>query len=461
MLASYLAPAIGLGGPVLAGTSLLGDRPAQYALVIAQTASLVWLARLGWSRTRSWATAAVFVAAAWVPTFLVASWIYAIDPSLLDVAAPTASLALVDLSLLALIAGFLLWPRRASSAGAAHVEVAPAQPDRRTMVAWSITGLAGLAVVFQAAGGPLNYLRNINHEGSLTQGKTYFVVLALAFLYVAQLVVYLRWSRGLRMNAAAAAGLLAAMVLVGVLGTRLVLAVALAQMILFHSLTRPRLRLRVLALPVLAAALVITLVVGAVKRYSSYQSSHPHTTLVHYLTAVAPGQIPVAFANNYADGVRLMALSVVTVPRHADYEYGKEALRLLIQPLPHSLRPVIEPAPGLKAALYPGGGYVYAQPVQVVSYLQFGLPGVVLAFVLLGVLVAEFDFRLAVLRRIRPSTLVLITAVIVEVLATLRGASSPSDAFAVSTLLVMYAVSRTSERLLPERSVTDGLAGSA
>ena len=62
-------------------------------------------------------------------------------------------------------------------------------------------------------------------------------------------------------------------------------------------------------------------------------------------------------------------------------------------------------------------------------------------------LLAEIDFRLAAPGRLRPSTLAAVTAVIVDIPVTLRGASAPSVAFALAGLIVMYAVARSVERL--------------
>jgi hypothetical protein len=452
--ATGLPPAISIAASVLAASSALSDRATQFSLVIAQTASVLWLGRLGWSRVRGWATATVFVSAAWVPTLLISSWIYVIDPSLLDVGSPTQALALVELSLLALIAGFALWRRRRPFAPSSHVELVPRRPSRRAVVNWAIIGVSGLAIVLAEAGGPTHYLRNFNHGGSLTQGRVYFIVLAQALLFTAQVVLFLRWSRHQRVDRSVVAGLIAATVLVGILGSRLLLVLAFVQIALFYGLIRPRRPLGVLAPAVVVAAVLITLVVGAARRYSNYHAQHPGNKigLVQYLWSVAPGEIPVAFANNYADGVRLIALSRATVPRYAGYEYGKELLRLLLQPLPHGIRPTVNLAPGLKEALYPGNGdSVYAQPLQVVSYLQFGIPGVAVAFLLLGLGLAELDFRLASIRRARPSTLVLLTGIIVEVLATVRGASAPSVGFSLASLALMYVVARSTERPIAVR----------
>jgi hypothetical protein len=445
----FAAPAVSIIASLLAVSSLLDDRGDQFALVVAQSASVLWLAQLGWSQTRGWATATVLVAVAWIPILLISSWIYVIDRGLLDVGSLTQALALIELSLLALIGGVLAVRRRTTSQPPPTIEQVPSVVAPRWLIGWSLLGVAGLAVVLGSAGGPASYVHNFNHGIALTQGKVYFIVAANALLFAAQLVVYLRWSRGLNVDRRAVGGFVVAMALVAVLGARELLVIALAQTVLFYCLTRPRRHLRAIAIACVVAAAVITLVVGAVRRYSNYQAAHPGTRvgLARYLWSIAPGEVPQAYAQNYADGVRLTALSRATVPRYADYEYGKELLRLLVQPLPSGIRPEVRPSPPLKAALYPGGG-VYAQPLQVVSYLQFGVPGVVLVFLGLGAALTKLDGFIARLRRARPSTLVLLTGTMIEILAVMRGASAPSVGYAIASLALMYVVSRTTEQPL-------------
>lgn len=448
MNARWIPPAISVLATVLAAPGWAGDRGSQILLAVAQTASLIWLAQLAWSGSRGWACAGVIVVAAWVPTFLVASWIYAVNPSLLDIGPPTQALAIVELSLLALIAGFVLRRCQPGPPGPEYIELHPAAPRPGRLVGWSIAGLIGLATVLIASGGPIHYVQNLNRSGSLTEGRAYFIVLALAIPFAAAAVICMRWSRDLSTGWLAAAGLVVGLGLVAVLGARLLIALTPVQLALFYALTRRRARVRTLLPAVILAGIALILGAGAVKRFTAYHELHPRVSLGRYIWSVAPAEVPTAYADNYADGVRLMALSRATVPRRADYEYGKELLRLLLQPLPSGVRPAITPAPGLKAALYPPGGYVYAQPLQAVSYIQFGIPGVVVVFALLGALIAEVDVRLGRLLRVRPSSLMLLTAGIADLPVVLRGSSTPSVAFSMASLVLIFLVARTSERLM-------------
>ncbi|MDX6652820.1 MAG: hypothetical protein QOJ38_1601, partial [Solirubrobacterales bacterium] len=66
------------------------------------------------------------MAAAWTLIFLVASWIYVFDPALLDFAGPEDSIAIVNLSLFALIGGVAAgtWALADRAVAPKHVAIA-------------------------------------------------------------------------------------------------------------------------------------------------------------------------------------------------------------------------------------------------------------------------------------------------------------------------------------------------
>lgn len=442
-----------LCGATAATTALLSaERPTIFALVVCQTLSVLWLGRLTWSQTRQWATVGTLVAAAWTLTFLASSWIYSISPGLLDVARPTQALAIVELSLLCLIGGLALSPRSPVKPGPAFVRVLPTTLRPRILALWCLLGLLALAVFFHSSGGVVHYLKNLNREGGLSRGKTYFEVLALALLFAAQLVVCVRWSLGERLKAPHVAAVILGLALVALLGARLFIAIALVELALFYALVRRRPELRHMVPALLITAILVIFGLGTIKRYSNYQSAHPeiHTTFGHYLRTAAGDELTTAYANNYADGVRLIALARITVPAYAPPEFGKEFLRLLLQPIPYPWRPSVATAPAIQAAFYPSTTTAYAQPLQVVSYLQFGVPGVVLAFFLVGAGIAELDRALAKRRLFRVSTLLALLAMSVDVAVSLRDALGPADAVTALALLLLWLVARTSEVPLPE-----------
>jgi hypothetical protein len=74
--------------------------------------------------------------------------------------------------------------------------------------------------------------------------------------------------------------------------------------------------------------------------------------------------------------VRLIALARAIVPKRAEYQHGRVVLQLLVQPIPRVLRPPVDSDPVIEQTFNPGGGNSYALPLQLVSYIQFGLPGV-------------------------------------------------------------------------------------
>jgi len=440
-----------LSGAVAAATALVGDeRPTTLVLVVCQTLSVIWLGRLSWSRARQWATVGMLVAAAWTLTFLASSWIYSLSPGVLDVGHPTQALAIVELSLLCLIGGLALSSRSLPEPGSTYVRVMPTTLRLRILALWCLAGLLGLIVFFHSSGGVIHYLKNLNQEGSLARGKTYFEILALALMFAAQLVVCARWSAAERVKRHEAVAAMLGLALVALLGARLFIAMALVELVLFYALVRHRPRLRYLVPSLLVTVVFVIFGLGAIKRYSDYQALHPgaHTTFGHYLRTAAVHELTTAYANNYADGVRLIALGRVTVPAYADPEFGKEFLRLLLQPIPYPWRPNVSTAPAIKAVFYPSTTYAYAQPLQLVSYLQFSLPGVVLAFFLVGAAIAELDRQLAKRHVFRVSTLVALLALAVDVPVFLRDALGQADALAALALLLLWLVVRTSEQPL-------------
>jgi len=456
-LATMLAIVAAVCAAVAAGLAAGGQNHAvTYMLAVLETALVAWLAALSWSRERGWARSGVICALAWIPTFLIASWIYAVNPSLLDVGPPNGAIATVDLSLVCFIAGYA-WVARASAAGAVapYVSVREATLRPRWVIAWVAVGCLGFAVIFAVTGGPVHFIDSVSHEGSLTRGRTYFIAMALALVFVAQVAACVRWSRGARLSRRLILVLLLALGLSATLGSRQLIAVPIVELVLYYALVRRRISVRV-GLPVLlAGALVIVVGLGMVKRYGNYLQLHPGTRIsrLDFFVTKGPGDFASSYAGNSADGVRLIALGERTVPRLAPPEYGKEALRLLLQPLPSGIRPKVPTAPAIQAAIYPSPVLSYAQPLQLVSYLQFLYPGVVLAFLILGAATGRLEQALAsVSVRRRPSTLLVLVAVTVQVVTVLRSASAGALAVALIEVFGLWAVARSTERVVEDRA---------
>ena len=396
------------------------DRGALYCLVLAQLCMVIWMGVRSWDSGLQWARPEVVLASAWALTFSLASCIYAVRPGLVNVVDyPVGALALVNLSLVCLLVGidatrglFSTSDRRVG-----RVEVCMTRTSLPVLIGWVGIGILGLGLVFHGAGGPIEYLSNLDDEGRLTQGRIYLVWMALCTRYAAQILLFGTWASGERAPPWVIACFLASLGLTSLLGARLFVAAALVEVAIFYVIVRRPISPRVaIPIAVLLAFLVVA-VGGAVKRYSNYQDANAENALSlgEYLTAEAPSELTSAYANNYADGVRLITVALVTVPHFGDYERGKLLLRYAVQPIPRSLRPQVGRDPALGRALYPGRGYAHAIPLQASAYLQWGVPAVVVVFVALGVLVAWIDLQVVTLRRISLTRLVLLTSSIVAV----------------------------------------------
>jgi hypothetical protein len=449
------AAVCGAGAAILAAAGQ--DHAVTYTLAVLQTALVAWLGAVSWTAQRTWARAGVITALAWIPTFLISSWIYAFNPSLLDVGPPNAAIATVDLSLVCFIAGYA-WLLRgtgvnpdepAGEAAPSCVQVQEVTLSRRWVLTWITLGCLGFGVIFALTGGPIHFIRDVSNEGSLTRGRTYFIAAALALTFIAQVAACAQWARGAALSPRLIAGLAGTVVLAATLGSRQLVAVPVVELVLYYALVRGRVRVRVGLPLLLAGAVVIIVGIGMVKRYGNYVQAHPGTHIgrLEFLVTKGPGDFMSSYASNSADGVRLIALGERTVPRFAPPEYGKEALRLLLQPLPSGIRPKVSTAPAIQAAIYPSPVLSYAQPLQLMSYLQFLYPGVVVAFLILGAATAKLEQALASARAYRPSTLLALVALAVQVTTVLRSASAGAVAVALIEVVGLWTVARTTERL--------------
>jgi hypothetical protein len=427
-----------------------------YALAAVETALVVILAAASWSRERGWAQAGVVAAGTWTLVFLIPSWVFAADPSLLTVGSRNGAIATVDLSLLCFIAGYLARRRTTRTLLPASRPLTPVRSretslDPRWLTAWTVLGLFGLTVLFAATGGPIHYLRNLSNEGAMTRGRTYFIYAGVATVWVAQCIVCMRWLNGRGAGRLPLLALAAALVLVAIIGARELVAVPLLELALFYWIVRRRISGRLAAVVVLLAVFVVVFVFGMAKRYGNYLIEHPgtHISRIDFMFTSGPGDFARSYATNTADGVLLIALGEHVVPSQAPPELGKEFLRLALQVLPSSIRPTVATAPAIETAIYPSKTNSYAQPLQLVAYLQFELPGVIVAFLVIGAAAAQIDVWLASERQYRLSTLLLLVALATAIAMLLRDADSGATAGAIIEVVGIWAVARTSERLSP------------
>jgi hypothetical protein len=431
-----------------------------YALAGIQTALVAVLIVLSWSRERAWARAGVVVAGTWTLIFLIPSWVFAADPSLLTVGSRNGAIATVDLSLLCLIVGYAarqygpLWrrpPRRGLSGVSEEVlrlaRVRATTLDRRWLIAWLALGVFGFTVLFSATGGPIHFVKNLSDEGAMTRGKTYFIFAGLAIVWVPQTMICARWLNGSAAGWPLLLAITVALVIVATIGARELLAVPLLELALFYWIVRRRISGRTATAVFVAGVFVIVFVVGMIKRYGNYVDTHPGTRVsrLDFMFTKGPGDFAHSYAVNTADGVALIALGEHVVPSQAPPELGKEFLRLALQAIPSGSRPKVHTAPAIRAAIYPSTTDVNAQPLQLVGYLQFELPGVIVAFLVIGAATAEIDRLLESREPYRLSTLLVLVALVAAVSTVLRSAAAPAAADTIIEVVGLWAVARTAE----------------
>src|SRR6266480_1954225 len=393
-LAAFAAIAL-----VVAGVSAttLPARVTATALCVAQTIGVVWLMRLGTGGSRAWATARFTTAAAWLPLFLVPCWIYTIDPTLLKTTSTLDQpIAITTLSLFAMIAGSLTLrptvPSRQSSSTLStdHLEVSV-----RSIVLWFVFGLLCLALLMAVNGGPVAYVTNLDKSAQLNRGLLYLIwaILFLRFAPLAALAT--RWGSGRAAGPFLIATFVAGSSVMLVTGARAYLAVAAAQLLLLFVLLRRPIPLRRVVPIALVSGFLIIFGIGAVKRFQSYQLTHPRT-------------------------------SVTT-------------------------------APAIKRELEPSSAYVYAIPLQATAYLQFGLPGVVMVFLLVGALVATIDRRLQRQEQISVQAVLVLVTLAVQIPILLRSGVPAGAVFLLLDVIGVWiaAVTVTGQTRRQVRAIRD------
>ncbi len=421
-------------------------RDATSAAVIL--ASAVWLLADGWRQARRCVSARLVLGAGLLVLVAVPAWLLVLDPSLWN-GSPRPRLA-SGLAIWAIgAAGLAYGAKLGHSArlpgrhkGSAHEipQAAARQWDPRGRAAWvAVWAFAfGSLVAFLAAvGGPLHYLAHLDDTGPLAAGLTY-LIWGLSFgRYAAFAALGEAWACGRTSSRRELAGLATGMLLVAIVGSRLLLLTALVELALlrlyFWPVTR---RLRIALLAALVTALVVVFGLGGLRRY---QSLHATGSFPAFLATNEVPELPRVWVNQYADSVRLAVIAHQVVPAHAGFEYGKELLRVLLQPLPSGLRPHVSEAPALVSAFTsPSAGN--ALPLPVIGYIQFGLVGALVFPLLLGAVAGALD---RAWRRWRDVGAVLASiAASVGVLVVLRGSLAQALAIVLIDVLGLFAAHR-------------------
>jgi hypothetical protein len=239
-------------------------------------------------------------------------------------------------------------------------------------------------------GGPVKYLTSLNKTATIDASLTYLMWGISFGKYGTYVCLAERWRAGRRPGWRLVALSVCALTLVLFLGSRLLFLASLIQLLLLYAAIRPAGRrfLRGLIAAVVVGAIVF-IGLGEYRRWENLPAPRP--SFSHYFVRTSLPNLPRTYVNNYADTVRSSVIVRQVVPARAGYEYGKEFLRLLLQPIPGSLRPKVSEAPALHAAFTAGRGNANALPLPVEGYIEFGLAGDIALCLILGAIVGLLD----------------------------------------------------------------------
>jgi len=301
-------------------------------------------------------------------------------------------------------AGLVLW-----SVGIGSVAVgsrAAGMLTRDDVTAWPIrsssprgwrpvAGVAVLVVVSLAAfvhevGGPLAYVKNLNNSAAANAGLTYLVWGISFAKYGAFAYLTEGWANGRGGSRRVLVATVVALLLLLFVGSRLLVLIALIQLLVLYSALRPTGRRFVVAIAtVVVVGAVVFIGLGEFRRWENLSSRRP--SFASYFVHTSLPSLPRTYVNNYADTVRSSVLARQVVPARAGYEYGKELVRMLLQPLPGSIRPKLAFAPALQATFTSGHQNGNALPLPVEGYIEFGFVGDLVFCLLLGLVVGLLD----------------------------------------------------------------------
>jgi hypothetical protein len=279
-----------------------------------------------------------------------------------------------------------------SSRRRARMQVTPSQQrhSRTGIAAIAALVLVCLVAFVHEVGGPIAYFKNLNNSAAANAGLTYLIWGMSFAKYASFAHLGEAWAGPRRPSARVLIALALAFALLLLVGSRLLVLIALIQLLVLYAALRPigRRFVRTLAVTILVG-LVVFVGLGEYRRWENVTTHRP--SFPSYLVNTSLPSLPKTYVNNYVDTVRSSVIVRRVVPAHAPYEHGKEFLRILLQPLPGSIRPTISTAPALHAAFTSGHGNGNALPVPVVGYIQFGLAGDVIFCLILGLAVGLVD----------------------------------------------------------------------
>lgn len=417
-----------------------GERLRSGLLATMICVAVVWFAleiraRPGRSPA-AWILAAALAALVALPALLLAA-----DPgSLVDPGAPLSdALLLHTVGVLALIAGWAMAAGRGGgSADAAATPVAQPGPSRIRIAVAIAVPVVSLIAFMAAVGGPTEYFGNLDRTGELTAGLTYLIWGVLGAKYAALALAARRWAAGLPAGLPVLAALVLALLAIAVVGARLLVMVAVLQICVAWLVTHPSARTP--ARPALAVVAVLGLTfvgLGELRRWQGLETGRSFPT---YFVEQGIPNFRLTYVNQYADAVRLASLARDVVPGQTSYEYGREFLRIALQPIPGPIRPQVERAEPLRAAFTGDEGNANALTLPVVGYLQFGLIGVLAFAATVGAAAGWIDARLR--RRATPPLLLALCAAAVCLAMIFRGSLVNAVAFMGMDVIGFYVAAR-------------------
>lgn len=383
----------------------------------------------------AWLLVGALAALVALPALLLAA-----DPgSLVDPGAPLSdALLLHTAGVWALFAGWALASYGRPPGGKQEVGAGGGGPSRFRLAVFFAVPVVSLATFLAAVGGPAEYFANLDRTGELTAGLTYLIWGVLGAKYAALALAARRWAAGLPAGAPVLAALVLALLAIAVVGARLLVMVAVLEICVVWLVTHPSARIP--ARPALAVIAVLGLTFVGLGELRRWQGLDTGRAFPAYLVDQGIPNFRLTYVNQYADAVRLASLAREVVPGQTSYEYGREFVRIALQPIPGFVRPAVERAEPLRAAFTSGEGNGNALPLPVVGYLQFGLIGVLGFAAVLGAAAGWIDSRLRG-RASLPHVLALCAAAVCLAMI-FRGSLVNAVAFTGMDVIGFYAAAR-------------------
>ncbi|MDQ2912369.1 MAG: hypothetical protein M3T56_03845 [Chloroflexota bacterium] len=348
----------------------------------------------------------------------------------------------------------------------------PGTPATPLLALCLVIGLFSAAAFFSAVGG-LGYLCHLNLTGAVTAGKTYLLWGMLLPKSAALALSPSRKQLGVTAPLFVVYAAIA-LLLVVLTGSRIFLLIGMIQAaLIFHFAFR---RLRTIEIVGFLVLLLGVAVLYGEYRIESSTSAcagisvpptaidlpgfQPAGSTSTAPTGLAPGEsftdrlrakltnpqyLRDRYTANFVDSLYVFRRLYAVVPSETDYLHGASFARLLLQPIPRSLRPELPPLPTALTAEFtsPEGGNVFQLWAE--AYLNFGSIGVGVIAMLAGFALAAATRRVDAVRETSRRA-VLIALLVTSMLLLYRGSFIGATSVALMDLipvLIFFAVTRS------------------